>query len=676
MHLRRGLYLLTLLLLVPASSAAGEAPPVRTDRHGDPLPAGAVARLGTTRLRPGDDTCRLAFAPDGKSLAAGSFEGQLTLWEVASGKELWRVQADPNPINQLAMCADGKLLAFAQYGGSKIHLYDPVTGKLTHKLETGKGSVSTLALSPDGRLLAWAEDVFEDGELEKGHTSTGHLWDVTARKEIAWLDGLAKNVVFLAFTPEGETLVVGTADADSSAIRFWDLATRKVRHQFQAKSWHLIGDVLSADGKFLASSNGYGLFILRDATSGKEIGRFGSRSRGQTCPCVQIYLSPDGKTLAACGPDHLSGDWEGMVRLWDIATGKEVGRIQAPWHGDTTPGCAAFSPDSRLLAVCGADHAIHLFDLATVKERPQDGGQVGDVGRVAFSPDGKLLATASWDGVHLWDAAGNELSNRPTPILKRNEWVDALAFTEDGKRLVASGDSGTVQVWDVTAARPLRYRNVPKGDWRAVGLSPNASILVLRGTDPKCLLAQELATGKTVWRLDCGDQRITCLALSPQGQTAAMIDQDGTIDLWNLKEEKRSLQIPRNKAGSSSRYSSHLAFSLDGKTLASIRSEDGVRLWEVATGQERLRLKDLPPEVRSIAFTPNGSLLAGGVADGTIGLWDTATGERLYLGPGHRGIVWHLAFSADSKRLLSGSADTTALLWDVPRLLSPRQPDK
>jgi WD40 repeat protein len=110
--------------------------------------------------------------------------------------------------------------------------------------------------------------------------------------------------------------------------------------------------------------------------------------------------------------------------------------------------------------------------------------------------------------------------------------------------------------------------------------------------------------------------------------------------------------------------------------LASLRPADGVQLWEVATGQERLGVTGLPRDVRAIALAPGGRLLAWGTAAGTVGLWDPLTRERLWQCRGHRGSVDHLAFSADGTRLLSGSADTTALLWDVPRLRSPRQAEK
>jgi WD40 repeat protein len=141
------------------------------------------------------------------------------------------------------------------------------------------------------------------------------------------------------------------------------------------------------------------------------------------------------------------------------------------------------------------------------------------------------------------------------------------------------------------------------------------------------------------------------------------------MHLWDLKTQKLRHRIPGKEPASNGRCVARLAFAADGKTLASYKPRDGVQLWEVATGQERIRLQDLPAKVSSIAFSPNGRLLACGAADGSVGLWDAATGKRLYQGRGHRGYVYRLAFSDDGRLLLSGSADTTAWLWDVPCLM-------
>ena len=468
------------------------------------------------------------------------------------------------------------------------------------------------------------------------------------------------------------TLIVGTEYDEKGLIRTWDLATRRVLRQFQVSPWDLYGCLLSPDGTFLAFKVRHGQFALREAASGKLIRHVGQEIRGQDCPWVSLRLSPDGRNLAAIGPDRTPDGFVGMVRLWDIATGKEVGRIKGPWRGGVRPGCAAFSPDSRVLAVSGSDNAVHLYELLTGKERTRGRGLLGDVGRVASSPDGKLLATASLDGIRLWDTKGKELVR----LSRSHEGGGALVFTRDSKRLVAADHSGKVQVWDVATGKELHHREGPEGNWWAVELSADGGVVVLGAASEKWLMAQEVATGKTRWQLDYRRESVSRLALSPQGQTAAVVVNRGVIHIWDLKAEKLRHLIPGNEPCSNGPCDAHLVFSADGKALVSHRSRDGVQLWEVATGRERLRLKDLPVGVSSIAIAPNGRLIACGGADGTVGLWETARGKRLTHCRGHRGSVNHLAFSADGRLLLSGSDDTTALLWDVSRMVLPHRAEK
>jgi WD40 repeat protein len=650
MHFHHRLSLLTVILLPASLLATGDTPAVRTDHHGDPLPAGAVARLGTVRLRHGDDITALTFSRDGKILASGSWDGQLSLWATESGKELCRIQGESTRgISLLRFSPDGKHLAFSEHYLRSVLLCDSASGKVSRKLETGE--VDALAFTPDGRLLTWS-----------GEHATGSLWDITTGKVVDRLDGLGKVNRLIDFMPSGKGLVLSTTVKKSHTIRIWDLAARREKHRFQVP-WELGRCILSPDGVFLVFMDREGDFSVRTVTDGKEIRRFGPKTGSLPCPWVSILVSPDGKTLAEIGPITTADGFEGMVRLWDIATGKEVRQLRGPWGGGLAAGRAAFSPDGKFLAVSGSDHAIHLFDVATGKEHLREGEPLGSVGQVAFSSDGKLLATSSLEFVRLWDATGKELSRLPIP---RTGFDSVLTFTENSKRLVwGSTSSGIVLVWDVSNGKKLCQSEGPEGNWWAVGLSADAEVMALGGAYEPWLVGLEVTTGKTRWQLDYRNHAVSCLALSPQGESLAVVIEEGMILLTDLKAGKLRHKIRGNEPASNGPSRSLLAFSPDGRTLASLRPKDGVQFWEVATGQERARLKHLPVQVRSIAFAPNNRLFACGTSDGAVEIWDLATDERMFHGRGHRGSVGHLAFSANSKLLLSGSTDTTALVWDL-----------
>jgi WD40 repeat protein len=659
------LSLLAALLLLPSPVAAGDSGGVRADRYGDPLPPGAIARLGTVRLRHGDRVHAVAFSPDGKVIATGGTRGQLFLWDVASGKELHAIKGKPDKhFSLVAFAADGKLLAFADRGlASAIHLCDPISGKVIQELAVGKGGLFTLAFSPDSRFLVWA-----------GY-KIGYLWDLVAGREVGVLEGVGDSIEFLAFTPDGKQLIVGSKDEDlpneTGAIRIWDPASRKVVRQLKAPAETISYGALSRDGSTLVCLDAEGFFVVQDLAAGKHLRRLGKWD--ERSPLHAIRFSPDGKILAAVGAARSSQRSEGLVRLWDVATGRELPRLAGLRGGLLA---AAFSPDSRLLAVGGKDSAVHLFDLATGKERFQDRGLLGGVTQVVFAPDGRSVATGSWDGIRLWDAGGMEL---PQPR-RRHEAVSALAFSGDGKGLIYAGVDGTLRRLNVVTGDELRRIPEPAPDWwwHSIVVLPEGKTLAA-GCANECVLVQDVDTGKTLWQRTWQEE-VPFLTLALTRQNLAAGGDRGSIFLWDLAIQKLRWHTPgggmiyRQGEGTIGchDYVEHLAFSPDGKTLASSRQKDGLRYWEVATGKERFRLSHPAKDVAHIAFAPHGRLVATGGEAGTVALWDALTGERLLHERGHRGSVDQLAFSPEGRLLVSGSSDSTALIWNLSRVAQIR----
>jgi len=637
----------------------------------DPLPPGAVTRLGTVRRRPGSGPVSLHFLAEGKVLAVQGAGGLLSLqfWDAASGLLLRRLPSVPGG----AFSADGKLLFT-----NDLRVFDVATGNVLRQLKRvggpGNPHVNAKGIAPDGRSVA-ASLMLTDAN---GNITGSKLvvWEVATGKELCRLEGHAGDAWTLGYSPDSKSLASGGED---KTVRLWDLATGKETKRLEGHHSAVGCVAYSPRGNLLASAAEDGVVLLWDVASGKLLHRLQS---GQGSPRVVPFLlntrmtlcfSPDGKLLASIG----SG---GTICLWDAESGQKFRSWIA--HADNVQS-VDFSPDNKTLASVGnLDHAIRLWDIATGKERIPLPGHTGQVGLLQFAEDGKSLLSAGKDGKVLeWDAVTGRVRRQVFDGLTLPPEVgplNVLDFSSEGKLLALVGTFAkdktkpqVIHVWDTAAAKELQALSGSPGTRATAIYSPDGKLLVTGGSE-----------GTRIWDVATGRQThflsgILPQAFSPDSKSLALSGR-GAMHLWDCASQTER----RNWETTFEGYNV-FAFSPDSRFLAVVDYK-AIRVWATDSGKEHLRFGQVDPKKgyfhpRSLAFSPSGRVLAtGGMAvdhlrelksqfdnTGAISLWDAWTGQKIGQFNGPQNMVWSLAFAPDGRTLASGGDDSTILLWDL-----------
>jgi WD40 repeat protein len=559
----------------------------------NPLPAGAVARLGTH---------------------GATYRGRPDKLPVLTSDGTWREPGAVSP--------DGKLAAVIS-DEHHLRLCRAGTREVVHQLKGHSAYVVAVAFSPDGKTLA-------SGSNDR----TVRLWDTDTGREVLCCRGHEDQVCSLAFAPDGKTLA--SASWDGTA-RLWDVASGQELRRCEGHRYEVRAVAFSPDGKALASGGTDGTVRLWDAATGEERWRRLAHEDGVD----GVAFTKDGKRLG-------TGDAARTVRVWDALTGTPVnssmGRLP-PLPGATeapSPDslyCAAFSTDGKRVALGHADGTVRLHDAATGKELRIVGRHPHIVWSVAFTPDGKAIASAGrrHGVVRLWDVeTGRMVRSYPGHA----GGVSRILVTPDGKQLVAAGGSfdPTIIVYDVATAKELHRLEGHTNLVDAIALSPDGRLLAsAAGNDPVRLW--DLAAGKERRRWPGLAENLKRLAFTADGAGLLAADETGNVCVFDLVTGRRRRQLPAGWVGTSP----------DGRTVAVSADGNGLALVEVLTGRERRRYREGFLRGDWVTFAPDGRRLLSEADNGTALLWDLARGAA-GKEAGQPGACWHDLGSADAAR--------------------------
>lgn len=653
--------------------------------------AASRAKL-TLRCEPQDTGCEFRqphFTSDANRLVTINAQ-TATVWDAMTGKKLRVLSAPIDKVEQSALSPDGSLFAVAglvsstpnnagQDTVSKIVLWDIATGEAVNvPYPIPLGRLRKLSFINDSKTLLLAG--FVRHPKENTASVTLQLWDVATRRSGEFSDltmavppgtrGTTPLARYVAFSSDAKRILTQLRSGAYQQIyqaMVWDATSHKVLRTFDLRK-----PALSPKGTLVAglasdpqSQSGASRLKVLEVDSGEEFKPLRS-SEGGTFE--NLVFSPDGEYLAA------STD-SGIVKLWYLASGevlistpeipkksktREMGETDETGDSIERP-TFSFSADGERFAASGSNGTVKVWDSESGNELLTLTGHARFVTSVAFSRVGEQLVSGDAETARVWDLSP---SHEVFTLSDLGE-VDNIAFSPDGKYLAGARWDGGASVWDAATGKQL-YTAGPGDSGVDVTFSPDTKRLALSSRDGQVAML-DAASGKVLHTLPSPSSPETSaavweVAFSPDGKRLAIAiagDQDGTAKVLDAETLQPLHELPGHTGPVRS-----IAFSPDGKYIATASEDKTVKVWDAQSYRERQRLVGHKGDVWRVAFSPDGKQLATASHDGSAKIWDVASGQELRSLYGHGGKIWGITFSNDGRYVVTTSSDKSTKVWD------------
>jgi WD40 repeat protein len=578
----------------------------------------------------------VAFSPDNKSVATGSFDNTIKIWETATGRELRVLSGHSGAVKTLVWSPDGQLLAS---GGTDltVKLWNVETGREIKNLTGHTGLIEILAFTNDGKKLA-------SGSLD----NSIKIWDAATGREVKTL---SEGASALAWSSDNQFLASGSA---VNTIKIWEIGRDKKPRILKNHTDRIKALAWSADNQLLVSGGADKTVRIWKTSTGRE--QFNLTNHTDKVLAVNFLKNGD----------IISADANHSIKFWNAATGGETRTVSPPnniddfnqaesaafsadlrlavfGHGDRTAtilnaqdgtpiqnlrnhtggfNAVAFSSDRHWLAAGSIDNTIKLWDLQTGQSLPPLVGHTGYVRSVLFHPDKQRIISGGLDHkVIIWKF---KTADAPQTLGEHARPITSLAVSRGGKWLISGSVDQTIKLWDLTALKETRAFIGHKGEVTSVAVSPDETLIASGGVD-KTVKLWNINSSSEPQTFPGHTDTIQAIAFSPDGKLLASAGEDKVIKIWDTKANR----LLSTLSGSNSGKIYTLAFSPDGRNIVAGGEDKTIRVWNITSGREEKSLDGHFGTINSIDFTSDGKWLASGSDDGSVNIWRVETGGKL-----------------------------------------------
>jgi WD40 repeat protein len=650
-----------------------------TDGLGDPLPRGAVARLGTTRMRHAQTIGALAISPDGKWVASNSNDPNVLVWDLQTGECVRQLQKRQWAFSQLAFSPDGKRLVAGTWDGEiqpwEVNGWKTLTALSGHKepfLQSVRRELSGMLQVGNVPYQGWVSGLVFGPNSEQiistGGEGSIRWWDMTSREMTESSHVYNGVVTALGISHDGQTVAAACADR----IRVYDTSTSRRKARIVGVQ-NVVSLAVSPDGRLVASCENEPLVKLWDVASEQLVRTFVGPAQG---PLALSFL-PDGRLAL--------GALDGSISIWDLTAGDvpQMTLKMPPAWSSSGRALLAVSHDGTTLAAT-TGRGICAWELRSGKPIGQLAGHLESVTGLLLPRGTNDVWTAGLDGtLKRWDRSNGELlEDHVDPVL-----VNAATMSEDETKVVTAGGLCNFGSWEYVATvgwwdiKDGSYETLARGgaNWfGTVDVSPDNAWMVVGGSEQTASGTPERGslemidlTRRTVRRLDPESKWVSRVHFAPDGTTfvaLVVVGEQGFIEIRRTSDGEVVRRID------SEQYASlGVAFLDQGQKLAVSGVAPWVGIWNTATGELDAKLEINAKGTRHVAVSPDDRWLAATGFSDTLYIWDLTTRALVNQLETGQVEITSLAFAPDQRLLATGGRDTTVLLWDFERLAKGEQ---